>query len=533
MMPKQSKPGRGRPDPVITVQRHGDRAAAGQRGMASGALAARARSQGAEMVLIKDLADNPENPRTQVDTAKDRELADDMAAQGVLQPLLVVSAEAFLRHRADVDGVAEAIGDRPWVILAGFRRRRAAQAAGLTEVPVYVRDELAGVREAARVMRAENQHRVNLTALEEARQLGDLRDRENMSQRELAHAMGMSPGQVAKRLKLLKLPADGAELLARNRIDIQAAMALADVPEAAVREAVIAEASRKSLTQPIGADGMDSMIDRIRRETAIEAAKAQLRSSGIPIEPWMPYQSEIVTGDDVEAARQDQTLRAHVNTYDGEIVYFRQENTQPQRPEDEGEDDDGYDQLLKQWETATIGRRQLIADVITRPLSREDQKVGTITALRSVLAYPRRGAVELIQSWVGDRWGTPSSSAAVLGWSLEINSEHLLPLALAYSLATAEVELHQAVTTDYYLAIAAQDQGDTVDLTPTTQLPTGHYDWLRDHGYEPTELERRLLSLAASMEAPRSTAEQDDPPQAEPADGTPDQSDADETAEGE
>lgn len=129
-------------------------------------------------------------PRKHFDEVALEELTASIRSQGVVQPLLVRPL------RTDTATFYE--------IVAGERRWRAAQRAGLTEVPVYLR-ELSD-DDALTVALIENLQREDLNPLEEAQAIQTLRDRLPLSQEELAIRLGKSRSAVANALRLLQLP---------------------------------------------------------------------------------------------------------------------------------------------------------------------------------------------------------------------------------------------------------------------------------------------------------------------------------------
>jgi len=146
-------------------------------------------------------------PRTQMDQESLQQLADSIKAQGIMQPILVrpVSSEKF-------------------EIIAGERRWRAAQLAGLTEVPTLVR-EIAD--EAALAMSLiENIQRENLNPLEEAAGIKRLIDEFSMTHQLAAEAVGRSRTAVTNLLRLLNLAQPVQDLLMQGRIDMGHARAL-------------------------------------------------------------------------------------------------------------------------------------------------------------------------------------------------------------------------------------------------------------------------------------------------------------------
>ena len=146
-------------------------------------------------------------PRTQMDKASLEELAASIRAQGLMQPILV-----------------RPVAQDRYEIIAGERRWRASQMAGLTEVPTLIREI---PDEAALAMALiENIQRENLNPLEEAQGLQRLIDEFSMTHQEAADAVGRSRPAASNLLRLLQLVAPVQDLLMRGDIDMGHARAL-------------------------------------------------------------------------------------------------------------------------------------------------------------------------------------------------------------------------------------------------------------------------------------------------------------------
>jgi ParB family chromosome partitioning protein len=181
----------------------------------------RARSQ--RRVPIEFLRPNPRNPRK---SFADDDLADLTASireKGIVQPILV-------RRVPDAMDAYE--------IIAGERRWRAAQRAGLHEVPVLIHD--VGDKEALELAIVENVQRTDLNPLEEALGYQQLIAEFGYSQVALADVIGKSRPHVANTLRLLKLPQSVLDFIRDGRLSAGHARALvnADDPEAAARRVV-------------------------------------------------------------------------------------------------------------------------------------------------------------------------------------------------------------------------------------------------------------------------------------------------------
>lgn len=139
-------------------------------------------------------------PRIDFDEAALKELADSIKAQGVMQPIVVRS-----------------IGADRYEIVAGERRWRASQLAALDTIPAIVRD--ISDETAIAMALIENIQRENLNPLEEARALKRLQTEFDLSQQEVATAVGKSRPVIANLLRLLSLEREVAEMLEHGRID--------------------------------------------------------------------------------------------------------------------------------------------------------------------------------------------------------------------------------------------------------------------------------------------------------------------------
>ncbi|MBV9632522.1 MAG: ParB/RepB/Spo0J family partition protein [Xanthobacteraceae bacterium] len=174
------------------------------RGLASliGDLGAEANDRGRTQrrVPIELLKRNPYNPRRAFSEAQLDELAQSIRDRGIIQPLIVRPA-----------------GNDNYEIVAGERRWRAAQRAGLHEVPVVVVE--VNDREAFQLAIIENVQRADLNPIEEANAYQRLATEFDYSQEEVAKTVGKSRPHVANTLRLLKLTRPVQELITANRLD--------------------------------------------------------------------------------------------------------------------------------------------------------------------------------------------------------------------------------------------------------------------------------------------------------------------------
>ena len=150
-------------------------------------------------------------PRTRMDPASLSELADSIRAQGVIQPILVRR-------------IVSADGDDRFEIIAGERRFRAAQQAGLRELPVLVRDVPDNAALAMALI--ENIQREDLNPLEEAQGLARLIAEFGLTQEAAGQAVGRSRSAAANLLRLLQLPKPVQDMLHAGSLDMGHARAL-------------------------------------------------------------------------------------------------------------------------------------------------------------------------------------------------------------------------------------------------------------------------------------------------------------------
>jgi ParB family transcriptional regulator, chromosome partitioning protein len=174
-------------------------------------------------VGIELVRPNPANPRRHFDDAQLAELADSIREKGVLQPIIV-------RNRPDPPGTFE--------IIAGERRWRAAQRAGLHDVPVIIVS--ANDNEALELAIVENVQRSDLNAIEEARGYDRLMSQFGYTQVEVSKVVGKSRSHVANTLRLMNLPDSVKSRLEEGALSAGHARALLalDDPERAAQRIV-------------------------------------------------------------------------------------------------------------------------------------------------------------------------------------------------------------------------------------------------------------------------------------------------------
>ena len=184
---------------------------------------------GVRHLAIKKIIANTYQPRTEFDEAALRELTESVLVHGVLQPIMV-------RPR----------GNDRYELIAGERRFRAAQAAGLTQIPAVIREMTD--EESLTVALIENIQREDLNAMEAARGYKQLLDQFGLTQVELSRQLGKSPSTVAYSLSLLRLPPEMQESIARGEISMDHGKVLLSVAAPERRAALFAEMVSQGLS---------------------------------------------------------------------------------------------------------------------------------------------------------------------------------------------------------------------------------------------------------------------------------------------
>ena len=162
-------------------------------------------------IPIEDIIPNRFQPRLNFDEKSLQELADSIKEHGIIQPL-----------------VLRKLGDK-YEIIAGERRYKAAQIAGLTTVPAVINN--VDDNEAAERAIVENVQRSDLTAIEEARSYKNLLDKGYLTQEQLAKKMGLSQPAVANKLRLLNLDEEVQQALLDEQISERHARTLLSIKD--------------------------------------------------------------------------------------------------------------------------------------------------------------------------------------------------------------------------------------------------------------------------------------------------------------
>ncbi len=196
---------------------------------------------------IEDVYPSEENPRQSFDAERLRELSDSIRAQGVAQPLLVRTRQGG-----------------GFTLIAGERRWRAAQLAGLRSVPVVVKE--VSPQQAFELAIVENLQREDLNPIEEAEAFDRLIEEYHYTQEQMAERVGKDRTTIANSLRLLKLPPATRARVAAGELSMGHARALLGLEQAAAIERAAARVVQKQLS-------VRQTEDLVRRERSPQKPK--------------------------------------------------------------------------------------------------------------------------------------------------------------------------------------------------------------------------------------------------------------------
>ncbi len=215
-----------------------------------------AADEGMQQVAVSAIRPNPYQPRRDFEPEALRELAESISRHGVLQPLVV-----------------RAVGNG-YELIAGERRWRAAQMAGLSEVPVVLRACDDG--RLLEIALVENLQREDLNPLEEAEAIQSLGESRALRQEELGQVIGRSRSAVANSLRLLGLPDEVKELVRKGSLSAGHARAILGLPPNSQ-----VPAARQAVERSLSVREVEEMARR-----PVNTAKAKRPKSGGRVARW-------------------------------------------------------------------------------------------------------------------------------------------------------------------------------------------------------------------------------------------------------
>jgi ParB family chromosome partitioning protein len=207
---------------------------------------------GAAEIPVARVSPNPHQPRQAISEESLGELVDSIREHGVIQPLVVTQ-----------------VGDE-YQLIAGERRWRAAQLAGLTTVPAIVKETTP--QQMLELALVENVQRADLNPLEEAGAYRQLMDEFGLTQEEVAERVGKSRTAVANTVRLLRLTNDVKEALAAERISEGHARALLALPTARLQRQALSVIEARGLN----VRQAEALVRQMQAEPEEPARKAEL-----------------------------------------------------------------------------------------------------------------------------------------------------------------------------------------------------------------------------------------------------------------
>jgi ParB family chromosome partitioning protein len=180
-------------------------------------------------VPVRAITPNPHQPRSQFDEEALQELAESIREHGLIQPLIVVRSS-----------------EDQFTLIAGERRWRAAQLAGLEALPVVIKD--VAPQQMLEMALVENVQRADLNALEEASAYKQLIEEFGLTQDQVAQRVGKSRVSVANTLRLLKLPEPIKARLADGLITEGHARALLTIGDSTVQQHLLSQTVKNGLS---------------------------------------------------------------------------------------------------------------------------------------------------------------------------------------------------------------------------------------------------------------------------------------------
>lgn len=222
-------------------------------------------SASTDTLRLSEIEPNRDQPRKEFDEAALRELADSIEKHGLLQPLVV-----------------RTMPDGSYQLVAGERRWRASRMAGLTEVPVVIRQIDDG--EAMELAMIENLQREDLNPIEEAAGYKYLMDTFGLTQEQVAETCGKSRPAVANAIRLLALPQDILELIKIGELTAGHGRAILSIADEELREKAVIMAQN-------GASVRD--LERLAQKKKPTAQKAPKKQDNFYKETELALKNEI------------------------------------------------------------------------------------------------------------------------------------------------------------------------------------------------------------------------------------------------
>lgn len=208
------------------------------------------------LIPVEKLLGNKDQPRKTFDSAELSELAESIREKGVIQPILARSQK----------------GGETFEIIAGERRWRAAQQAGLQEVPVILKDTTD--KDTLELALIENIQRQDLNPIEEAEAYQFLMERHNITQKELAKKMGKERTSVANILRLLGLTPEVRKMVVQGTLSYGHARALLPLTDDAAQFTL----ARKTISQKLSVRAIETLVKKMKQNQNLNPPSLEERT---------------------------------------------------------------------------------------------------------------------------------------------------------------------------------------------------------------------------------------------------------------
>jgi len=189
------------------------------------------------LIETNRISPNPQQPRRDFDEQELMELASSIREFGIIQPIVVTKIEKDTETGTQVE----------YQLIAGERRWRAAKIAGLERIPAIIRS-INLERDRLELAIIENVQRANLNPIEAARAYAKLQDQFSLTQREIAVRIGKSRETIANVLRLLNLPTQLQEAVAKNTISESQARLLLSISDPIQQQTLFEDILKSSLS---------------------------------------------------------------------------------------------------------------------------------------------------------------------------------------------------------------------------------------------------------------------------------------------
>lgn len=212
-------------------------------------------------IPLGQIEPNPNQPRHDFDESSMRELANSIREIGIVTPITVRQTE-----------------DGKYQIIAGERRWRAAQMAGLNAIPAYVK--VAGDEYVMEMALVENIQREDLNAIEIALAYQRLAEDTGLTQEKISERMGKSRASITNYIRLLKLPAQIQMALKNKDIDMGHARALLSLDSPSAQIKLFKDTQRNAYS----VRKVEELVQAIKRGDSLQEAKKKVRPQQLPLE---------------------------------------------------------------------------------------------------------------------------------------------------------------------------------------------------------------------------------------------------------